>query len=102
MGIEVIIPAPHIKLCRQLNDNLTPEDMMDILNGLMKDQGPLKSSDIGNQAGTAGAGGNGTGETYDFIYDIKLSDGRTLRELNEEELRQFIEDNKNISFDFLF
>jgi hypothetical protein len=90
MGIEAIIPAPHIKICKQLNDDLSPEDIMDLLNGLIKDKG--------SESNTSPS----TSNTYNFIYDINLSDGRSLRELNSEELKNFIEDNKDISFDFLF
>lgn len=102
LGIEAIIPPPHIKLCRQLNEgNMSPEDIVDLLNGLMKDQG-VTLADQGAGNGTPGQGtGNGTGD-YNFIYEIKLSDGRLLRDLNQEELRKFVEENKDISFDFLF
>lgn len=85
LGIESIIPAPHIKLCDQVNntDDMTTEDIMDLLNGMMKD---------------TGSGNTG----YNFTYEIKLSDGRTIRDLDTEELRKFIDENKDVSFDFLF
>ncbi len=87
LGIEAIIPAPHIKLCNQLNEpgDMSTEDIMDILNGLLKDP-------------TAGANGG----DYNFIYEVKLSDGRSIRDLNQEDLKKFVEDNKDVSFDFLF
>lgn len=100
LGIEAIIPPPHIKLCKQLNEGeMSTEDIMDLLNGLMKDSGASAASGGNGDAGTSGGTGKGD---YNFIYDIKLSDGRSIRDLNEEDLRSFIEDNKDISFDFLF
>lgn len=102
MGIEAIIPAPHIKICKQLNDDLSPQDIMDLLNGLMKDPG---AGDIKKFTGDGSDVVSPTppgGDTYNFIYDIKLSNGKSIRDLNDEELKKFIEDNKDVSFDFLF
>lgn len=102
LGIEAIIPAPHIKLCKQLNEDMSTEDIMDLLNGLMKDPGASAMSSDGLSDDSGDLGGNGDGSGYNFIYEIKLSNGKLLRDLNEEELRKFIEENKDISFDFLF
>lgn len=85
MGITAIIPPPFIKICQKLNENIDPEDMMDILNGLY----------IDNNAALDDRGG----DTYDFIYEVELPDG-TQRTLNNEELQDFIDDNSNIYYDF--
>lgn len=95
LGIEAIIPAPHIKLCKQLNEDMSTQDIMDLLNGMFKDAG-------GSDGKGSGVSDRSSGDSYNFIYDIKLSNGKSLRDLNQEELRKFIEENKNISFDFLF
>jgi hypothetical protein len=88
LGIEAIIKAPHLNLCKQLNEDMSTQDIMDLLNGAFRDSG-INGTD-GNSASS------------NFIYEIVVSDGRLLRDLNQEELRNFIEENKNISFDFLF
>lgn len=101
LGIEAIIPPPHIKLCQQLNEpgNMSVENIMDLLNGMLKDPG---ASSMSGGTGTAGqSGGTGDGD-YNFIYEIKLPDGRLVRDLNQDELRKFVDDNKDLNFDFLF
>lgn len=102
MGIEAIIPAPHIKICKQLNDDLSTEDIMDLLNGLMKDPGAGDIKKFTGDGSDVVSPSPAGGDTYNFIYDIKLSNGKSVRDLNDEELRKFIEDNKDVSFDFLF
>jgi hypothetical protein len=99
LGICPIIKPPHIKICKNLNEEPTTDDIVDLLNGMMKD--PLTTSEsVGSDSDGTTSGGNGS--SYNFIYDIKLSDGRNISDLDREELRRFIEDNKNINFDFLF
>lgn len=82
LGLGSILPAPHLKLCRDSNQNSEPNDLMDLLNGNFKD--PANPDDT----------------SYNFIYNIKTSDGRDLRELNKEELDKFLEENKDIQIDF--
>ena len=88
LGLGSIIPAPHLKLCRDSNQNVSPNDVLDLLNGKFKD--PSKSTSV-----------NAEDEpTYNFVFNIKTSDGRDLRELNQDELNKWIEENKDIKFDF--
>lgn len=88
LGLEVLIPPPHINICNKFKgNNMSPQSIMDLLNGDYKDN--LKSGDDGNP-------------DYDFIYDIKTSDGKSLRELNREELQQWLDDNRDYEFEFLF
>lgn len=87
MGISAIIPPPLIKLCRDFNENIKPEDMKDIINGSYKDN--TISSNESNKS---------NGDSYKFIYDIKLEDGRIIRNLDYESLQKFIENNKDINF----
>jgi len=37
-----------------------------------------------------------------FIYEIKTSDGRDIRDLNRDELQKWMEENKNFQFIFDF
>ena len=91
MGITAIIPPPLIKLCKKINENIEEKDFNDIFNGLFKDDtfsvGSLDS--------------NGDGESYDFLYDIKLPDGSIKRNLNRKAIQDFIDNNKDINFDYL-
>jgi hypothetical protein len=88
LGLGSLIPAPHIKLCRDSNQNPDAKDIMDLLNGAFED--PTKETDK-----TDGPG-------YNFIFNIKTSDGKDLRELNRDELNKFLEENKDIQIDFNF
>lgn len=46
---------------------------------------------------------NGTlNDNPNFIYNIKLPDGRNIMDLNREELSNFIRDNQNLEFQFNF
>lgn len=86
MGLEEIIKAPHIKLCKNINNDVSAEDAMSILNGDYVDV--LSSDLVGKEV------------SYDFAYDILLPDGRSVRDLNYEELERWINDNKDFQFEF--
>ena len=66
---------------------------MDILNGDYFD-------DAITQAAGANAVGTRPETNYNFVYNIKTSDGRDVRELNRVELDKWIEENKNLEFIF--
>ena len=86
LGLEVLIPPPHINICKKFKGNMTPQDIMDLLNGT-GDSTNTDSNDKPN---------------YDFIYDIKTSDGKILRELNREDLQRWLDENRDYEFEFLF
>lgn len=86
LGLGSVLPPPHIKLCRDSNNNANTNDLIDLLNGAFED--PAKA-DNGPQD-----------PSYNFIFNIKTSDGKDLRSLNREELNAFIEENKDIQIDF--
>lgn len=79
LGIEAIIPAPHIKLCDKDKDE--PENAKDLLNG---------DNNIG---ATASEG---------FYYEVALESGEVLSFLNREELDKFIRERMDINYDFNF
>ncbi len=88
LGLGSLIPAPHLKLCRDSNQNLNPNDIADLLNGNFRD--PSKE--------TAGA----TGPSYNFVFNIKTSDGRDLRGLDRDELDKWLEENRDLQVSFNF
>jgi hypothetical protein len=87
LGLEALIAPPHIDLCSKFN-TMNPQSMADILNGKFTD--PLSASASINDS------------KNNFIYEIKTSDGRDIRELNQVELQQWIDDNKGYTFDFSY
>lgn len=94
LGLEVLIPPPHINLCKKFSaNNMKPRDIMDLLNGNYKDN--LASGD------TTDTDGDGKPD-YDFIYEIKTSDGKDIRELNKEDLQTWLDQNSGYDFEFLF
>jgi hypothetical protein len=93
MGLKSLLAAPHIKLCKDTNSDIDPKSFMALLNGGYTDAltfESLTSNSIGQEA------------SYDFAYDITLPDGRSVRDINIEELRKWIDDNKDIQFEFDF
>lgn len=102
LGIEAIIPPPHIKICKSIDPNTTtPEDLQKILNGedpkgANANAGATPSipsgqpKDSNTEAGSA------------FMYLITLPDGRQVEAKNDEELAKFIQENKDFGYDFQF
>ena len=74
LGLESLRESPHIKLCGE-NDEI---DKSKLVNN-DKDQ-----------------------NLENFIYEIQISDGTIMEFQNKEELDKFIEENKDISYDFNF
>ena len=103
LGLGAILKAPHLNLCKKNQQDMTLEEVMDLLNGQMKDNGPDKSDDTPDATQTASISDQKPTEAnYDFIYEIRISDGRLLRDLNREELEQWLEDNGGYQFIFNF
>ena len=82
LGLEVLIPPDkvHIKLCKKFKDtsNLSPAEIGSLLN-------------------------NGSGDVPgDFIYEVKTSDGKDLKDLNKEELQIWLSENSDYQYEFTF
>jgi hypothetical protein len=75
LGIEVVIEAPQIKLC----NGKKPKDAADIQKNSKNDQ-----------------------DLDGFYYEVQLENGKTQKFLNYEELQSFIDDNKDLNYDFNF
>ena len=88
MGLFPILDPPYIKLCKDTNKDVSAKDAMNLLNGNYVDA--LSSDLVGKDS------------SYDFVYEIDLPDGRKLRDLNQEELRIWMEENKDMQFEFDF
>jgi hypothetical protein len=93
LGLGALIPPPHIKLCKDSNGDLSPKDIMDLLNGKYFD-------DAISAASKGKVGVEPEGSNYNFVYNIKTSDGRDVRDLNQIELDKWMEENKDLQFIF--
>jgi hypothetical protein len=110
IGLEAIIPPPHLKLCKKIDgETLKPEDLQKILSG----EEPSGSAQSNPSSGVGGGGSSGTGQgsngqsgqtpaTEEYVYEVQLSDGTIVKGLNQEQLQAYIDDNKDVSYDFLF
>lgn len=98
LSLYVIIPPPHIKLCNNSNDNMTIQDLVQLLSGGFTNAGnnPITSTNPNAQ------GEGNPGSSYNFIYDIKLPDGRNIQDLNREELQKWLDENKDLRVIFNF
>ncbi len=97
MGIEPLIKPPHIKLCPETTK---PEDIQKILNGESPKTGEKKNENITEVMST---------EPYverigvdSFIYQVKMANGEVKEFIDRNSLDKFIEDNKDINFEFNF
>lgn len=95
MGIEPLIKAPHIKLCPETTK---PEDIQKILNGELPSVD--KKSNVTQINSTDPY--NETVETTSYVYVVKMANGETKEFLDRDSLDKFIEENKNINFEFDF
>lgn len=97
LGIEALIPAPHIKLC----SNSANPDINDAIK--LADNMNKTSSEPVPTGGTFSNGSNVSVPTdADFLYDITLDDGTIVTGLNYEQMQKYIKDHENIGYDFKF
>ena len=85
LGIEALIPAPHIKLC----SNSVDPDINDAIK-LANDMNKTTSEPVKVPTDA------------DFLYDITLDNGTVVRGLNYEQMRKYVKDHENIGYDFKF
>ena len=106
LGIEAIIPPPHIKLCSKSKD---PGQMdADELNKLMNGDTPSGEAkfEVDRVTGElvpilTDLKASGPAEDA-FIYDVTLDDGTIVKDLNYEALQKFISDNQDIGYNYKF
>jgi len=98
-GRWIVLPPPYLKFCRNTNDQLSVKDMMDIMSGKFS---PPRPTPDGAPSGTASSSVRDESPTSNFVYDITTSDGRNVKELNEQQLEAWMEENKDLEFTFDF
>jgi len=95
LGLEALIPAPHIKLCSKSPD---PDisDLVKIKKDLEKDSSePTKDTGNTNKD-------NDVPTDAGFLYDITLDNGTVVKGLNYDELQKYIKVHEDIGYDFKF
>ena len=102
-GIEALIPAPHINMSSMYNskDTLNPVDIQKVVDNTTPkgNTEPLVSDGLN---ATSNTGTQLNSVIQSFVYEIKLPDGTIKTYLNRDDLDKFVEDNKDIEFDFNF
>jgi hypothetical protein len=106
LGIECIIPPPHIKLCSSDDpETMDPEEIASILNGedLGKKAPDSEPVDFKTQIiATDPVPSVQTPVLERYVYEITLDDGRVIKAKDQEELDKFMAENREIGFDFKF
>jgi hypothetical protein len=95
LGLEALIPAPHIKLCSKSPD---PDisDLVKIKKDLEKDSSePTKDTGDTNKD-------NVIPTDAGFLYDITLDDGTVIKGLDYDGLQKYVKDHEDIGYDFKF
>ena len=96
LGIEALIPPPHIKLCSKSVD----PDINDAIK-LANDMNKESTKPV--NGGTFSNGNNGNVPTdADFLYDITLDNGTVVKGLNYEQMQKYVKDHENVGYDFKF
>lgn len=97
LGIEALIPAPHIKMCSKSVD----PDINDAIK-LANDMNNT-SIDPTKASGTFSNGNNGSVPTdADFLYDITLDNGTVVKGLSYEQMKKYVKVHEDIGYDFKF
>jgi hypothetical protein len=98
LGIEVIIPPPHIKLCKEM----TPEEINKLQNGSSPTSNDAANlTDAYTQILSTDPYSESKPEDS-FIYEIKLPNGKIVTARNEDELNKFMEENKDLGYDMQY
>ena len=104
LGIEAIIPPPHIKLCSSDDpEAMDPNELGKILNGETPGGATASEVDFKTEVlATEPEYSEQEPPLEKYVYDVKLQNGETKRFLDRESLDQFMEENRDIGFDFQF
>jgi hypothetical protein len=99
-GLNGLLPPPHIRLTKNINEDISPKDIIDLLNGtyFMGATSSVNPTGFFNPNDPNGSGG--TTPNYNFVYEVKTSDGRDIRNLDEQALADFMAQNQNLQFFF--
>jgi hypothetical protein len=109
LGIECIIPPPHIKLCSSDDpDSMDPTELGKILNGetpgVETPGGATSSVTVDFKTDILATKPDFVSQTplEKFVYEVKLDNGKVIRLADKESLDKFIKENKDVGFDFQF
>jgi len=97
LGIEAVIPPPHIKLCKT-------KDAKEV-NKLQNGESPKVPSDTAPDDTTEI---DSTMPYQDkkasdaFVYEVQLPDGKIVTLKNDEELQNYLDQNRDLGFDLQF
>ena len=98
LGLEAIIPAPHLKLCSKSKDPgqadadaLAKELGKEIFDP--KDLKGLNGEDLN---------GNDIPKDSGFVYNITRDDGTVVKGLNYDEMQKYIKEHEDIGYNFKF
>lgn len=96
LGIEIIMEAPHVKLCKELEEPKTKDIQGNIKNASeqLSAFDPKKANELFS--------GTGTDAVNSFIYEIKLPNGEMKQFLDRQKLDEFISENNGIDYEFNF
>jgi len=98
-GRWIVIKPPYITLCKGSNNDLSPKDIVNLLNLTLPD---MSQGETGSGIAKNPSVNEDTESSFNFIYDIKTSDGRSVLELDQQELDKFMEENKDLQYTFNF
>ena len=106
LGIEVIIPAPHLKLCSSDDpEAVDPEELKKIMNG--ESPGATASGSDPEAAATTEVTGTNPFTSQNpplekYVYEVKLPDGTTKTFIDRESLDAFMQESRDLGFDLQF
>lgn len=109
LGIEAIIPPPHIKLCSSDDpETMDSNELGKILNGETPNTGASASTDnkstpdFKSEVLSTNPPSVQTPLIEKYVYEITLPDGKVVRAKDQEELDKFIQEHKDLGYDFQF
>jgi len=108
LGIEAIIPPPHIKLCSSDDpESMDPNELAQILNNEAPGATPSTPAGVepdfkSEVLSTDPKPSVQTPPLERYVYEVKLPNGKVIRVQDKEELDKFVQDNKDLGFDFQF
>lgn len=100
-GIEALIKVPHIKIVPEDTTNMSVEDIKKVLDGIEP-----KGATSSNPNPITGSNTNSVDTlnpvVQGFMYEVKLPGGTTKSFLNRDDLDLFIEQNKDLNYEYTF
>jgi hypothetical protein len=88
MGLTPILPPPHVNLCNDINKAIVNNK----LQGSFGTQSSIESQ----------LNSKPTQQSYEYLYNITLSDGTILTNLTYDQLQKYLSEHSDIEFDFNF